>query len=251
MEETVLYRRSPIMIKTIPKGTLLFRLTKSIKDDIRGYPKKDGTRCILSNHNVFFYPNPFVGKLALSEFIKAKDYPTVTVYVLKNDVKVVWLLKPSKYARTIKNKKRTFLKRCSTTRKGCLDKVRLQGSHAPYNPCFSDSFIEKYPDIVGIMAIAFGDMKRVHEAMSKGNTPGKKFFKFATDSNENSSIPELILHPLKKRPAKDVVVHQADPLETNYKMLTQIDSSDESKLTNFMERHAVYNPETYFFAYKE
>lgn len=247
----VLYRNTPIMVKTIPKGTLLFRLTKSAKDDIRGYPKKDGTRCILSNHNVFFYPNPFVGRLALSEFIRAKQYPYITVYVLKNDVKVVWLLKPSKYARTHKNKKKTFLKRCSTIRKGCLDRISLQGSHAPYNPCFSDGFIEKHPDIVGMMAIAFGDMKRINDAMSKSSTPGKSFFKFATDSNENTSIPELVLHPLKRRPSKDIVVQQGDTLETNYKMLTQIDSSDESKLTRFMKNHAVFNPETYFYTYKE
>lgn len=249
--ELIFYRRSPIMIKTIPKGTLLFRLTKSVKDDIRGYPKKDGTRCILSNHNVFFYPNPFVGKLALSEFIKAKEYPTISVYILKNDVKVVWLLKPSTRARTEKNKKRSFLKRCSTTRKGCLDKMKLQGSHAPYNPCFSETIIKKYPDVVGIMAIAFGDMKRIKDAMASKTTPGKRFFHFAEDSNENSSIPELVLHPLKQRPSKDVIVKSGDSLETNYKLLAQIDSSDEEKLTGFMKRHAVYNPETYFYTYKE
>lgn len=250
MEDVIFYRRTPIMVKTIPKGTLLFRLTKSVKDDTRGYPKKDGTRCILSNHNVFFYPNPFVGKLALSEFIKAKEYPTISVYILKEDVKVVWLLKPSKFSRTEKNKKRTFLKRCSTIRQGCVDRVQLKGSHAPYNPCFSDGLIEKYPDVVGIMAIAVGDMKRIKEGM-KSKTPGKKFFHFAEDSNENSSIPELILHPLKKRPSKDVIVHPGDSLETNYKFLTHINSSRESDLTNFMNRHAVYNPETYFFTYKE
>lgn len=248
MEDVIFYRRTPIMVKTIPKGTLLFRLTKSVKDDMRGYPKKDGTRCILSNHNVFFYPNPFVGKLALSEFIKAKEYPTISVYILKNDVKVVWLLKPSKFAKTEKNKTGSFLKRCSTIRKGCVDKASLYGSHAPYNPCFSDGLIKKYPDVVGIMAIAFRDMKRIKDAMSSKRTPGKRFFHFAEDSNENSSIPELILHPLKKRPSKDIIVHSDDSLETNYRLLTQI---DESHLTQFMNKHAIYDPETYFFTYKE
>lgn len=247
MEDVIFYRRTPIMVKTIPKGTLLFRLTKSVKDDTRGYPKKDGTRCILSNHNVFFYPNPFVGKLALSEFIKAKEYPTISVYILKNDVKVIWLLKPSKFSRTEKNKKGSFLKRCSTIRKGCVDKAHLQGSHASYNPCFSDGIIKKYPDVVGIISISSGDMRRLKEKL-KSKTLDKKFFHFAEDSNENSSIPELILHPLKKRPSKDLIVHPGDSLETNYKLLTQI---DESQLSKFMNRHAVYNPETYFFTYKE
>lgn len=251
MEETVLYRRSPIMIKTIPKGTLLFRLTKSPRDDLRGYPKKDGTRCILSNHNVFFYPNPFVGKIALSEWVKAKDFPTVTVYALKNDIKVFWLLKPSKYSRVDKNRKRFFMKRCSTIRKGCVDRIHKQGSHAAYNPCLSDTIIEKYPEVVGMVAVAVGDMTRVQTALRNKTVRNKRFYHLAEDAAGYKSIPEMVLHPLKRRPAKDLIVKQGDTLETNYKELTQIDSSNDGKLASFMEKHAVYNPETYFYNYKE
>lgn len=247
--EEVTYRRSPIMVKTIPKGTLLFRLTKSTKDDLRGLPKKDGTRCILSNHNVFFYPNPFVGKLALGEFRNIKNIDMMSVYVLKNDIRVVWLLKPSKYAKTQKNAKRSFLKKCSKTRKGCLDRTKVEGSHAPYNPCFSEGFIEKNPDIVGMMYVSVDDGKRTKAAL-KDKTSIKKYFKFATDSNEYSAVPELVLHPLKKRPSKDVIVHSGDPLETNYKLLTQFETVD-NKLMNFMEKHAEYNPETFYYTYKE
>jgi hypothetical protein len=249
--ETILYRRTPIPVKTIPKGTLLFRLTKSAKDDLRGIPKKDGTRCILSNHNVFFYPNPFVGKFALSEFVRSKDFPRISVFVLKNDVKVIWLLKPSPYSRVDKNRKRFFMKRCSTARKGCVDRISLRGSHAPFNPCLSDTIIEKYPDVVGIMANAVGDKKRIHEGLPRKTMRVRKFFKMADDAFGSHSIPELVLHPLKQRPAKDLIVKPGDLLETNYKELFQLDSSNDDRLAAFMERHAVYNPETFFYTYKE
>jgi hypothetical protein len=247
----ILYRKAQIPVKTIPKGSLLFRLSKSVADDTRGYPKADGTRCILSNHNVFFYPNPFVGKLALSEFVRSKDYPKMTVYALTHDVKVIWLLDPSPFSRVDKNKKRNFMKRCSTARKGCVDKPSIRGSHAPFNPCLSDTIIEKYPEVVGIMAIAFGDMERIQKGLPRKTMRVRKFFKMATDSAKNRSIPELILHPLTRRPSKDLIVKSEDKLETNYRELIKLDAFNEDKLSSFMERHAVYNPETFFYSYKE
>jgi hypothetical protein len=239
------------MIKTIPKGTLLFRLTKSTKDDLRGFPKKDGTRCILSNHNVFFYPNPFVGRLALSEFLITQDAPLVSIYVLKNDIKIIWLLKPSKYSRIDKNKKNSFMKRCSKTRRGCVDKMSPRGSHAAFNPCLSDTIIKKYPDVVGLMAIAVGDIHRVTNILRNKTARNKKYYHLAEDANGFKSIPEMVLHPLKERPSKDLIIKPGDPLETNYKLLSQIDSKDEKKLASFMEKHAIYNPETFTFTYKE
>ena len=251
MEDVIFYRRSPVMVKTIPKGTLLFRLTKSVKDDIRGIPKADGTRCILSNHNVFFYPNPFVGKVALGEFPAIQTTHLLSIYVLKNDVRVLWLLKPSKYAKTQRNKKNSFVKKCSNTRKGCLDKIYKTKSHAAYNVCLSDGFISKHPDIVGFAYISPADARRIREAFDSKKVTNTKYYHFAEDANNTTSIPELVLHPLKQRPSKDVIVNTGDPLETNYKLLTQVSASDEGKLSAFMKRHAVYNPETYFFTYKE
>lgn len=249
--ETVPYRNEQLLVKTIPKGTLLFRLTKSPRDDLRGVPREDGNRCILPNHNVFFYPNPFVGKYALSEFIRSKEYPTITVFILKHDIKVFWLLEPSQYSRVDKNRKRFFMKRCSKTRKGCVDKVRPTGLHAPYNPCFSDTIIKKYPDIVGMMGIAFGDAERVNKAFRNKTVKHKKFFNFAKDSNNTNSIPELMLHPLTRRNEKPLIVKPGDVLNTNYKELAQFPTENETRLASFMEKHAVYDPETYFYNYKE
>ena len=249
--ESVPYRNTELLIKTLPKGTLLFRLTKFQKDDTRGILKSDGTRCILPNHNVFFYPNPFVGKYALSEFVKAKDYPYVTVYILKHDVKVFWLLEPSKYSRVDKNRKRFFMKRCSTIKKGCVDRASPTGSHAAYNPCLSDTIIKKYPDVVGMVAIAVGDATRVKQAYRNKTVRHKKYYNFAKDHAGYESIPEVILHPLTKRNEKPLIVKSGDTLDTNYRELVKLPTENEGKLAAFMEKHAVYDEDTKLYTYKE
>lgn len=249
--ESVPYRNTELLTKTIPKGTLLFRLTKFQKDDSRGILKEDGTRCILPNHNVFFYPNPFVGKHALSQFVRSKEYPYITVYILKKDVKVFWLLEPSEYSRVDKNRKRFFMKRCSTIKKGCIDKQIPTGLHAPYNPCLSDTIIKKYPDIVGMVALSVGDSTRIKRAFKNKTLKHKKYYHFADDRVGIHSIPELILHPLTKRNEKPLIVKTGDVLDTNYKEVMKLPVDQENRLASFMEKHAVYDPETFFYTYKE
>ena len=56
--EEIPYRNTKILIQTIPKGTLIFRAAEAVENDLRGVPLGDGTRCIIPNFNVFFYPNP-------------------------------------------------------------------------------------------------------------------------------------------------------------------------------------------------
>ena len=66
--EEIPYRNTKLLVKTIPKGTVLFRLvSKKNNDELRGIPLSDGTRCISPNHNIFFYPNPFLAKEALEK----------------------------------------------------------------------------------------------------------------------------------------------------------------------------------------
>ncbi|NDB83017.1 MAG: hypothetical protein EB127_09810, partial [Alphaproteobacteria bacterium] len=96
--EEIPYRNTKLLLQTIPKGTLLFRLVKRPLDDTRGVPLDDGTRCIIPNYNVFFYPNPFVVKLTIGKWIKNEDVGHyIYVYTLTNDIKVLKLIKPSKY----------------------------------------------------------------------------------------------------------------------------------------------------------
>jgi hypothetical protein len=218
---------------------------------MRGIPREDGKRCILPNHNVFFYPNPFVPKVALTTpAMAASSVDILTVFLLKRDVKVVWLLNPSAFSRKDKNRKRFFMKRCSTIKKGCVDKKRVHGLHGPYNPCFSDTFLAKYPDIVGMIGVAEGDAPRIQEGYKNKTRKVRKHFNFATDSVGITSIPELVLHPLKTRPSKDVLVTPGDALESNYSQLTTLDPHNEHSLLDFMRLHAEYDPETFFYMYK-
>jgi hypothetical protein len=242
--ETIPYRRGQLEVKTIPKGTLLFRLVKRPDDDLRGVKLDDGTRCLTPNYNVFFYPNPFVGKLALDLWVT--KHRTVTVYVLTNDVKVLWLLNPSKYSRVTKSTQRTFIKRCSKVPQGCLPKKGMG-----YNPCMSDTMIKKYPDIVGMMAIARADAIRSAVNLKRKSTRRiRKYIKPAEDATGISGVPEMILHPLTRRLQKDMIVHDGDALENNYKSIATLNANNELEMTTFMDKHTVYNPETFFYTYK-
>jgi hypothetical protein len=246
--ETIPYRNTKLIVKTIPKGTLLFRLSPNVENDLRGVLKSDGTRCIVPNHNVFFYPNPFVAKIALGIFIK--NYEGMKIFILNRDVKVLWLLNPSKYSRVTKNTKRNFIKRCDPKKSGCLP-VRNTGMLAKYNVCLSDTLIKKYPDIVGSIALSVGDAGRITEAVRNKTLRNRKYYHFADDHAGIHSIPELVLHPLPRRPSEDVIVKPEDEVETNYSLLKRVNVNDYSKLVKFMEDHAVYDPETFFYRYKE
>jgi hypothetical protein len=245
--EEIPYRNTKLLLQTIPKGTLLFRLVKRPLDDTRGIPLDDGTRCIIPNYNVFFYPNPFAIKIALGKWLKnedAGDY--IYIYTLSRDIKVLKLINPSKYSRGHKGTKRNFIKTCSTVPRGCMTR-----SLSTYDPCLSDTIISKYPEVVGIMGIPAADARELKKSLKKTSKRVSKFFKLAEDSLGVKGIPELVLHPLVKRPSQQVIVKDTDVLENNYKLLTKIDINNEAKLLKFMDRHAVYNPDTFYYNYTE
>jgi len=243
--EEIPYRNTKILIQTIPKGTLLFRLVKRPLDDLRGVPLDDGTRCIIPNYNVFFYPNPFTVKLTLGKWFTKED-TGMHAYILTHDVRVIKLLKPSKHYRGTKGTKKNFIKTCSTVPKGCMP-----NSLAKYDPCLSDTIVKKYPDVVGMIGIPAADARALNKSLKKTSKKVSKFFKLAEDSGGLKGVPELVLHPLTKRPSKNVIVHDEDTLENNYKLLTKFNLNDEDKLIQFMEKHAIYNPETFFYNYTE
>lgn len=245
MEESIPFRRGTIPIKTIPKGTLLFRLVKDPKNDTRGIPTEEGERCMHPNFNVYFYPNPFNAKIALDLWVtKLKD---MRVYILTKDVRVINLTSPSKYSRTYKNKKGRFIKRCSRVPKGCLPRAM---NH--YDPCVSKSVIEKHPEVTGMITIPHADAVRAQQGLKRKTMRNKlKYFKFAKDSDGNEAVPELVLHPLSPRPSKEFLVKDSDTLKNSYKLLKSFKTDDEKSLMNFMDKHAVYNPDSFFYTYKE
>ena len=137
-----------------------------------------------------------------------------------------------------------FIKRCSTVKKGCLPKAGND-----YDPCVSDTIIKKYPDVVGMITISVGDTREMKKSLKKTRRL-HKYFKFASDSRGLNGIPELILHPLKKRPIEDLIIKDSDVLENNYEEIAKFDRFNYQTLETFMEKHTVYNPETFFFNYR-
>lgn len=242
--ESIPYRNTKLNVKTIPKGTLLFRLAENIDNDLKGVLRDDGLRCIIPNFNVFFYPNPFIAEIAFDKWLTKNE--TMAVYILKKNIKVLWLLEPSKFSRASKSLKRTFIKRCSTVKQGCMPKALNR-----FDPCISDSIIEKHPDIVGMIAVSHGDGKRIKTAMKHKTVRNHKYLHMAKDASGVESVPELILHPLTKRPSKDILVKEGDKLETNYELLKTFKSDDLASMKTFMTNHTVYDPSTYFFTHKE
>lgn len=243
--EEIPYRNTKLLIQTIPKGTLLFRLVKQPKNDLRGVPLDDGTRCIIPNFNVYFYPNPFAAIRSLDKRL-ISPISKMHTYILEKDVKVVLLTLPSKYSRSSRKTKRNFIKTCDKVPKGCMP-----NSLDAWDPCFSDTIVKKYPDVVGMVAVAFLDTLRLKRSLKKTSKNISKFFKTATDSRGIKGLPELILHPLVKRPSKQVIVHESDTLENNYTLLTKFDLNNEAKMLQFMDKHAKYDPNTLFYTYTE
>lgn len=238
------YRNTKLLIKELPKGTVLFRLVKKRNDDeLRGIPIGDDLRCISPNHNVFFYPNPFIAKKALQMWCKNSKH--MNVYILEHPIKVLWLLNPSKHSRVTKNTKRNFIKRCSKIKKGCIP-YHGTGMHSAFNPCVSDTMIEKYPDITGMMNLSVGDAPRIRDALKSTPKNLLRFMHTASDAHINDSIPELILHPLTKRPQKDLIVYPEDKLDNAYSFHKCFCSDDREKLEQFMKK-LTYNPETFFY----
>ena len=239
--EEISYRRSKLLVQTIPKGTLLFRLVKFPSDDTRGILRKDGTRCITPHSNVFFYPNPFVGKIVLEEWFK--EMKDIHVYILKKDVKVLRLLSPSQQNRFAMRTKRNFIRPCNKVPKGCLPRTGTE-----YDPCMGDLLTKKHPEIVGILSLSAGDAIRLRKQKQKTRR-NSKYYHTAKDSTGFEGIPELILHPLTSRPQKDIIVKEGDVLETNFELMKTYSLSDEDQIRSFMDKHTVYDPATYFYRY--
>jgi hypothetical protein len=64
-------------------------------------------------------------------------------------------------------------------------------------------------------------------------------------------MPELILYPLTKRHPEQVIVKKKDKLEHNYRILRKFHIDEEEKMMKFMDKHALFNPETFYYSYIE
>ena len=232
------YRNQSLQVETIPKGTLLFRISKDPVSDIRGIPVEDGKRCIAPFFNVYFYPDPFIADITLDKWEDIEDIPYHHVFVTTHPIKVLRLINPSPYTRLQMNKKRSFLRPCNRTRKGCLPRTDHK-----YNPCFSETLASKYPDVVGTLAIARGDAVR----FKRSNSTRKQSIRTARDAEGYQAPPELQLYPLRERSMENIVSDESEPLPTSYKLLKTFDRKDIAGITEFMSTRTKFNPKTFFY----
>ena len=241
--EVVTYKKHKIYLDTIPKGTLLFRVTASPKDDFVGV-EVDNKTCIPSQYNVFFYLDPFVSIILEKWFVGISN---IEVYELETDVKVVLLLKPSTHTRgDAKTKTRkTFMVPCNKTRKSCL-------KGRPYDPCFDEDFLKKFPHVVGYIGLSRKDSSILQSKLKTSLKDVVDYIPIAEDERGVKGPPELVLYPLQKRELSDIVIEDSDKWihgkKFNYKHIRSIPRTHKDLIT-FMDTHTSRDPNTGYYTH--
>lgn len=241
--EIVNYKKHKIYLDTIPKGTLLFRVVPEKEDDFTGV-SVGYKKCIPPQYNVFFYFNPFVTESQPRWYESIK---TMEVYELEKDVKVVLLLKPSPHTRgdsRYKTKKtKTFMITCNKTRKSCL-------KGRPYDPCFEEEFIKKFPNVVGYIGVGRNDSLELKAYMKTSLKPVIDYIQIEEDNRGVTGTPELVLYPLQERTQEDIVISNPDEwIQTqhfNYKHLKSL-PHNQKDLLNFIQNHTIRDQNTGYY----
>lgn len=229
----------------LKKGTLLFRMVSNPSHDLQGPVMENGKHCITENYNVFFYPNPFVGKIILVGKTLS-NIEKIHVYKLKYDVKVLNLLAPSRMTRGHKfDKRQKTLRKCSETRRGCLP---FKGRE--FDPCFTVAFMKKHPTVLGMISIAKNDARGFEKRQDKVTEGMKPYIHIKKDSLGIAGIPEIMLYPLKTRSVGDIISEPGEKLDTIYEVVDVLPIQEDT-LIQFMKNHATYEPRTSFYLYKE
>jgi hypothetical protein len=228
----------------IPKNTLLFRSVLDSTTDFTGIKLND-KYCLPSSYNVFFYFSPFIIDGLPHWF---KDYQTINVYITTHDIKILSLIKNSIYNRgsRITN---TILTKCNLVKTSCLE-------GREYDPCFTDIFMDKYPDVMGWIAISKGDGIKLKKEMSNGYVSDRKIRKYIHLTHDNRKVwgpPEVALYPLKNRIRNDKIIDNnkskewIEKEEFNYKFLCTLDRKKET-LIKFMEKYSIFDPQTLYYS---
>jgi hypothetical protein len=230
---------------TLKKGTLLFRLVSNPSHDLQGPVVENGKHCITENYNVFFYPNPFVGKIILVGKTLS-NIDKIHIYKLKYDVKVLNLLAPSRMTRGHKvDKRQKTLRKCSTTRRGCLP---FKGRE--FDPCFTVSFMRDHPTVLGMVSIAHNDSRGFEKRKGQLTDRMTKYIHLKKDSQGTMGMPEIMLYPLKTRSVENITSEPGEKLDTIYEVVDVLPIKEDT-LVRFMEDHTTYEPRTSFYLYKE
>jgi len=188
----------------LPKGTLLFRGLrfedkmnyKSLFHDLIGYPREQ-YYTISPNMNVFFYPVPYASDAV-------STYDIHVIYATQYDIELYLLIKPSNASRastrTRKNI-RQFITTCSTI--SDRDICGLEMSRE--DPCLTNTIMEHFPQIDGYITIAEQDASMFFKKYKKLVNQGFASYLIPSilrDSRNKLGIPEIVIHPLRIRPAE-------------------------------------------------
>jgi hypothetical protein len=243
--EVVTYKKHKIYFETIPKGTLVFRAVANREDDLSGVSIGD-KKCIPPTYNVFFYLNPFVTESQAKWYEQIKN---MEVYELTKNVKVMLLLKPSKNTRgdpRSTRRKKPFLIKCSDAPKSCLEGKE-------YDPCFSEDFIQKFPNVVGYIGIGKTDAEILLDSMNTTLKNVVDYIQISEDDRNIKGSPELVLYPLQKRKLNDIEI--TDPEEWkkhnkfNYKHMKTVPHKQKD-LIDFIEKYTTRDQTTGYYSYK-
>jgi hypothetical protein len=132
---------------------------------------------------------------------------------------------------------------CNKTRKSCL-------KGRPYDPCFEDGFIKKFPNVVGYIGVGRNDSLELKAYMKTSLQPVINYIQMAEDSRGVTGSPELVLYPLQQRNQKDIVI--SDPnewiqtQEFNYKHLQSL-PHNQKDLLQFIQNHTTRDQTTGYY----
>lgn len=239
-----MFKKRPVHLLTIPKGTLLFRTAENYDTDFTGIPL-NGKSCIPTQYNVFFYFNPFVvDSIHWYNFLK-----DMRVYETTQDVKVIMLLKPSKITRGDYRgtAKKPVIMSCAKTRKACVP-------GREYDPCFSETFLKKHPNVLGYIGLARSDSDQLREGMQGSLKNLVKYIQLAEDNRGFKGSPEIVLHPLRKRVFDNIIISDKSEFVKQqsfvFKHITTLPREHDT-LVNFLQTKTQQDPNTGFFTYNE
>ena len=244
MGDTVEFDGKQIRLMKIPKDTLLFRAVQHSESDFIGADVAPGKLCIPVNYNVFFYTSPFVVD-GVHWF--DKDFPNVDVYRTPHELTIVSMIKPSSLTRSSRKEKGQIIEACSE-QKACL-------KGREYDPCFKPEFLKENPNVHGWIALTAADSREVLNAIKQGKLDAKDI-PMVEDSRGVRGPPEIALYPLKTRSLKDIFIdHPAQwksskQGEYNYEHVVTLKRYCADR-TEFMAKHAVYNPSTKLYTLKD
>jgi len=201
MIKTYKFKNKTFETLLIPKGALLFRGLRfedhndyhSLFHDLIGY-KKDKYYSISPTMNVFFYPVPFASDAV-------NIYDIHVIYVTQYDIELFLLVKPSYHSRANARYSNDLYKIINTC--SAISKTDMCGLEMSDNdPCFTEEFIKRYPQIDGYIAIAEQDASlffRKYKDLVEQQLAQYVLPSIVSNSREQLGIPEIVLYPLRFR----------------------------------------------------